>query len=194
MRTGGDVLRSFKKYVAELVIPEYEVRLSSEEGAWERPFCRVAWTTPATWAAHGARQAEARRTMQIVAWPLESDSPDEARVAAEALNERFVQGLSFGLHEPSFNAPHARRHPLRIPIYDYTGVPLDGVVDADARAVTDFARIPEPPSVGDIDDPNTDLSRIVIADIRVAWTRSTAIEPPGPLTQSVPLVGGPPLP
>lgn len=205
MRTSLDVLRSFKKYVSELVLPEYEVRLSSEEGSWERPFCRVAWTTPIAVRHHGARQMECRRTMQIVAWPLEVDAEetlnptDAARARAEEVTELMFQGFARGLHERSFAPARGRAHPFRIPIYDYAGkglltgasdgdligeAPLEMVVGAD-RAVTDFARLEEEPSIGDIADPNTDLSRLVIADLRVVWARAVGIPVSGGPAQIV---------
>jgi hypothetical protein len=190
VRTSEDVLRSFKRYVALLVIPDFEVRLSSEEGAWERPFCRVAWTTPITNVAHGARAVECRRTMQIVAWPAESEKPDDAVLVAERLNEQFTQAFSVGLHAASYNRGTGRAHPLRVPIYDYADVPAEEPVTEDDRAATDFASIVEQPTVGDIPDPNTDLSRLVIADLRVRWMRSTAIPTDGETIEQV-VVGAP---
>lgn len=166
-------MRSFKKYVAERVLTEYEVRLSSEEGAWERPFCRVAWTTPVALIAHGARVLECRRTMQVVCWPVQSETPDEARLVGEGLTEELTRAFAIGLHPTSYSG--SRAHPFRVPIYDYQGKgALDVTLETD-RAANDFAWLPEQPNVGDIDDPNTDLSRLVIADFRVKWMRSTAV-------------------
>jgi hypothetical protein len=176
VRTSLDVLRSVKKYVAEFVLPGFEVRLTSEEGAWERPFCRVGWATPASLVAHGARAVEVRRTMSLVAWPAYSASPDEARVAAEGLVEAMTVGWA---------PDRGRAHPRRIPIWNYAGVPLTAAVGSGARAATDFASIVEDPSVGDLEDPDTDLSRLVTCDLRLRWMRSVAVPVPGELIDTV---------
>jgi hypothetical protein len=190
MRRSLDVVRSFKKYVA-LALPAYEVRLSSEEGAWERPFARVAWTTPSVLTMHGARQVESRRTLQIVCWPLEAQTPDGAILAAEEVVETLTLAFAKGIHSASYNNATGRAHPLRIPIYDYSDVDEVGAVTEDDRAATDFASLAEPPNVGDIPDPNTDLSRLIVADLRVRWMRNVAVPIDGSLVQTVPLSGNP---
>lgn len=184
MRDSGSVLRSFKVYVSE-VLPDYEVRLSSEEGAFARPFARVAWTTPITVIPHGARVTECRRTLQVVCWPQESDTPDEARIVAENVVEALFVGFMQGIHEASMARDRGRAHPLRVPIYDFTGKgPYDEVTEDD-RDPRDHASIPEQPNVGDIEDPDTDLSRIVIADIRVRWMRGVDVAITGPPAYTV---------
>lgn len=188
MRRSEDVLRSVKKYLSEDVIPGYEIRLSSEEGAWQRPFCRVAWSTPQTITPIGARQMRVRRTLQVVAWPEETDrdepgAVEEARLVAERLGELFFLAFAQGLHAESYAAERFRAHAFRIPIWDYVG---KGLTDAAGpRATTDFASIVEDPNVNDIEDPNTDYSRLVIADLRLQWTRSVAVPFNGPTVDEV---------
>lgn len=184
MRSSLDVLRSAKKYVAT-VLPEFEVRLSSEEGAWERPFCRVAWSTPTLVIPHGARMIECRRTLSVVAWPVEAESPDQARLDAEAITERLLMAFAQGVHAPSYNTATGRAHPFRMPIYDWTGIPITETAPDTARDPRDFADVPEQPSVGDIRDPNADNSRVVTGDFRLRWLRSTAISIEGETVQTV---------
>lgn len=180
MRSSLDVLRSAKKYVAS-VLPEYEVRLSSEEGAWERPFCRVAFSTPILVIPHGARDVELRRTLSVVCWPREAESAEAARLDAEALVERLLMAFAQGTHEESF--ARGRAHPFRMPLWDWDGVALTQT--SDVRDERDFADIPEQPSVGDIRDPNSDLSRLVTADLRLRWMRSTRVPVEGKTVRTV---------
>lgn len=186
MRRSLDVLRSAKLYVS-MVLPGYEVRLSSEEGTWERPFARVAWSTPMSLMAVGAYHAEMRRTLSVVAWPVESASADLARLAAEDLVEQLTVGFAIGVYAPAFH--EVRAHPLRIPIWDYSGVAVNAAVNqTTARATGDFAAIVEPPSIGDIDDPNTELGRLVTCDLRLSWMRSTALSVTHPVTTEIDIV------
>lgn len=187
MRKSIDVLRSTKKYIAEDVLPAYEVRLSSEEGAWQRPFCRVAWSTPGNQRAVGKLQLELRRTLSIVVWPEESETADAGKLAAEAVVEALTLAFSMGLHTDSYRSASNRAHPRRIPLWDYEGVGLAAAVDEDARATTDFAAVIEDPEIGDIDDPDTPKSRVVTADIRLRWTRSVAVAAEGAVVVGVPL-------
>lgn len=177
MRTSEDVLRSVKKYVAELVLPAYEVRLTSEEGAWERPFVRVAWSTPMGLRTLGKTQVECRRTLNLVVWPLEDAAPDVAKITAEGVVERMTVAFAMGLHTPSYRASSNRAHPRRIPIYDYAGIAANKL--ATVRAATDFASIVEEPDVGDIEDPNTENSRLIVVNLRLRWTRSVGVATPG---------------
>lgn len=188
MRTSEDVLRSAKKYLAELVIPDFEVRLSSEEGAWERPFARVAFTTPMWPMARGSVTVDIRRTLQVVAWPKVSDTPDEARLAAERLNEQFFLAFAKGLLTDAYH--QNRAHPLRLPIWDYSEVTV--AADDDDREATDFARIIEQPDIGDIDDPDTENSRLVIVNLRLEWSRSIAVEQEGVEVHTVGYTPAPP--
>ncbi|MET0604406.1 MAG: hypothetical protein ABW167_20640 [Baekduia sp.] len=187
MRKSIDVLRSVKKYIAEDVLPDYEVRLSSEEGAWERPFCRVAWSTSGNQRAIGKLQLELRRTLSIVVWPVESATADEGKLVAEAVVEALTLAFSMGLHTDSYRSASNRAHPRRIPVWDYDGVPLTAAVAENARATTDFATVIDDPEIGDIDDPNTPKSRVVTGDIRLRWTRSVAVAAEGEVVVGVPL-------
>jgi hypothetical protein len=188
MRSAWDVQRSVKKYVGELVLPGYEVRLSSEEGAWERPFARVAWATPSAITMIGARQVETRRTLSIVAWPAlvsEDAGPGAATEAAEDLVERLTVGFAAGLHVPSYAPDRNRAHPFRIPLYDYDGVDLNEAATDSERATTDFVWVVEEPNVGTVRDPDTDLSLLVTCDLRLRWTRSVAVVDTSPVVETV---------
>lgn len=189
MRSSWDVLRSAKKYLSEFVVPDYEVRLSSEEGAWERPFIRVAWVTPTLpRMLSGGRQVETRRTLSIVGWPeevTEDDGPGAAVERAEALVEALTLGFMQGLHTESWVPERGRAHPLRVPIWNYAGKALDEPADDGDRVPQDFASIVEEPSVGTIRDPNTDLSLLVTCDLRLRWTRSVAIVDTSPVVETV---------
>jgi hypothetical protein len=172
VRRSEDVIRSVKKYLVDDVLPaEWEVRLSNEEAVFERPFCRVGWSTPAGLRSHGAFQLEMRRTLSLVLWPKEAESAEQSRLDAEGLVELMVLAFAMGQHTASY--ARNRAHPRMIPIWDYEGKSISE--PAGARATTDFATVVEEPSVNDIEDPNSDQSRIVVCDLRLRWMRSIAV-------------------
>lgn len=187
-----DVLRSVKKYAAEVILgDDWEVRLASEEGAWERPFCRVAWSTPQTLRTIGAHHLEVLRTVNLVLWPTESENADAAIADAESLVDALTAGFAAGLMEDGMNRSTGRRHPLRVPLWPLSafldGFPTDGSLLRDPQA---WASIVEDPQIGTLDDPDSERSQLVTADLRLRWTRSINFGPQGP---DVVVVGaGPP--
>lgn len=75
--------------------------------------------------------------------------------------------------------------PMRIPLYDYAGLP-DNVATNDVRRQrNDYLRIVEPPSVSRMVDEHDDLMWAVAANIRMSWRRSTAVTSDLPIIRSV---------
>lgn len=185
MRTSLDVLRSTKKYVGELALPDYNVRLASEEGTWERPFCRIGWSTPAVNASQGQLALQITRTLNVVVWPAEAASGDEAVLVAEGVVEMLTLAFAVGLHTPSYRPSSNRAHPSRIPIWDYDGKAFtDQATDAD-RDPRDFAWVVEPPSFDHLEDESTPRSRLVVGDVRLRWFRYIGVETPGEVVVTV---------
>jgi len=190
VRTANDVLRSLSRYVALAVGPEWEVRYAVEEGAFERPFVRVTPSTPTSWTARGMHYTVGRRTFTVICFPLVMASEEEARIEADRVEELLFQGFSRGVHTPSFSNHSGRAHPLRVPLYDFSGIAADRTIEdavaADGlprRAANDFVRVVETPSFGAIPDLNEDRAYMVTGDLRLEWDRSVAYGPPGPIAE-----------
>lgn len=78
-------------------------------------------------------------------------------------------------------APHGTLGaPMRVPLWDWTGVPLD--IERGARAESDYLRVRDYQSrvIADPDDP---LLLAVVADVRLAWSA------PGPAREGATLQG-----
>lgn len=185
MRTPTDALRSLKKYAALALGSDWEVRLTTEEGSFTRPFARVGSSTPANNRPRGARHAEIHQRFIITCYPKEKKTPDEARIEAAAVEDLLFIALSQGVHEPSMAPSRGRAHPSRIPLYDYGEIALNAAATEDDRAYNDFMWVDGAPDVGCLVDPDDDLLYIVTADIPLWWTRSVAITRPGTTLESV---------
>lgn len=183
MRTEVDILRSLKKYVALALGNDWEVRLTAEEGAFRRPFCRVAQATPAMTRVEGARMVRSQQTFTLYAYPIEKGTPDEARLEASRIEGVLLNAFAGqGAHTPSYYTPSYRGHGMRIPIYNYDGIDLKTAATEGDRQYNDFARVSDPPSVGAQVDPEDELMWVVTADVPIAWTRSTAVFATDPTT------------
>lgn len=186
MRTPTDALRSLKKYVASSLGPEWEVRFTGEEGAFSRPFARVGAVSSARTVARGALTFDMSQPFSVVCHPKETETPDEARMEAARVQMLLVAAFSIGTHKPSYHvvgsrvvAGHAvnisRAHPLRVPLYDYSSVPLGGAATELNRNARDFMRVSEDPTVEVIADPNDDLRFAVAAAATMSWAISAAV-------------------
>jgi hypothetical protein len=101
MRTPTDALRSFKKYVSMALGPEWEIRLSGEEGVFSRPFARVGTAAPASFAAHGPLHVEVTQSMNVLChrghpkrvplWDFAALSLEEAASELDRLPNDFMR-------------------------------------------------------------------------------------------------------
>lgn len=98
MVTTTDATRSLKRYVANALGPEWEVRLNSEEGAFRRPFCRVDVAGGATFGGgmSSSLAQEVSMSFALILYPKESSTPDEALMKAMACEEQVWQMLNVG--------------------------------------------------------------------------------------------------
>lgn len=179
MRTTADALRSLKRYVAATLGPEWEVRLPADDDVFHRPFCRVRTTTPGTIRMAGSLQVEYRQSFSILCYPIEQNDEEQARLEAARVEERLFQAIAVGTHAPSLGQQVSlttrRGHPMRIPLYDYDGVPVTEAVSEEARDHRDFMRVEGEPTITTLTDPQDPLSVVVTAEIRMSWVRSAAV-------------------
>ena len=187
MRTQTDALRSISKYAAVALGAEWDLAFARAEGDFQRPFCRVNWSTAATNVNRGMHHVEIRRTAALVCFPAvqEGDMAEELNLMeAQRTEEKLLHAFGGpGAHVPSYRSSSNRGHPRRVPLYDYSGVTLNQA--ATARATNDFLRVIEDPQVNSVPDPANDRAYIVTLDLRVAWSRSIAVLATEPLTEEV---------
>src|SRR4051812_48897449 len=163
MRTTTDALRSLKRYVAIALGADWEVRLSGEEGAFERPFCRVSAATGGRSMPFGPLNTDLTLPCAVVAYPHAQVDADHALLEGQRVAELLHAAFARGVHEDSFRVVGGvgdvtvmRAHPARVPLYDYAGVSLDGIASESMRDRRDFMRVANDVSVDVIADPNSE--------------------------------------
>jgi hypothetical protein len=166
-----NVLRSLARYVALALGEEYEVRLGRDEAAGlERPAARMVPATPVTSTPHGARHAVRRRTFAITALPVPGINAESSLMEALRIEYLLSEALTGGIDQALFSTRSERRHPHRIPLFDYSGLGLYEPASEDRRA--GVARVVEPPAIQSFPDPADDLLYTVTCTVRLEWTES----------------------
>lgn len=164
-RTNTDALRSVKRYVAAALGSEWEVRLSREEGAFDRPFARVWQVAGTTYPLTGGRWlADVVQPFVISAYPVMGATPDDALISAQAVEELLYVAFRSGV---------ADGRPLRVPLYSYTDVALNGAGNPLPLAfmrVNDLSTQPFP-------DPDENRLWTVVCDVRLTWRRLSDARP-----------------
>lgn len=194
MRTPNDSLRSMKRYVALALGPDWEVRLSSEKGTFNRPYARVALVPSMEFSTVRLPQTQIIASFTITALPVPGVTADESQVEAMRVADLLWSAFSGpgvqGVGKPAMRVPLDSNRPYtnRVPLYDYTGVPLTGAsaaVDETARSPNDFLRVVSPPNVVPMPDPASELLWAIAANIRMSWLRSAAVPSTASTTTSV---------
>jgi hypothetical protein len=188
VRTSTDVLRSLVVYLSQSLGDEWEIRPADEEGAFDRPFCKVAAATPMSVRPQGTVVMECSQTFAVVCYPVETDSPLEARMEAERVVELLYQAFLIGTHAASYGRQHniglpdkawRRGHPMRIPLYDFDGIGLHEPVSELDRDSRDFISVTEPPTFGPLEgtarSEEEETLYVVTGELRCRWVRSGAV-------------------
>jgi hypothetical protein len=159
-RSVEDALRSVKRYTSEVLGDQWEVRLWADRGEFSYPLATVAAVAAPILTGPASYHYEVVQPMSINCYEAESASPTEGLLAAESLIEKLLRG---------FRGPGVGLgRPLRIPLFDYTGV---GIEDwAAQRHPSDFLRVVEfsPRPLPDALEPK--LVSVTV-DMRVSWRR-----------------------
>lgn len=166
MRTQEDVLRSIRRYVSLVLGPTWQVRNWTDEGSFAPPLARVAPAGPATYRS--------RRVVTDIVLPVQvhfylvpGDTVTEAMRSARLLTERVLGAIEIGIDQA---------RPRRIPLYDYEG--LTEAQGSDKRNYYDYLKV-EDLSINTVADSDVPTGVVVIADIRVAWSQYTTVDPGG---------------
>jgi hypothetical protein len=159
MRSQWDARRSIQRYVAEALGAGWEVALAADRGEFAYPFARVQPAGDVT-RSGPALYAELSQPMSIQCYP----QPQDTVVASESAAAEVLDAL-----ERAFSVGVGKGRPLRVPLYDYDGVPVEAQSyerdDRDFLQVTDF-------SARTLSDPEDARNIAVVADVRVRWRRA----------------------
>lgn len=187
MRTTTDVLRSMNRYVALVLGDEWEVRLAADDVRHGAKFAVVSLVGPTLYSGPAIYQ-DAIQPMQVAAYQAPAESNETGLVAALVVEETLFGGFSGKF--PSYSETTNDATPVtrtvrtgsrRVPLYDYSGVPLDGVnAGTFARNEHDYMRVLDF-STSRLSDPVDDRAIVVLADIRVTWRRPTHADPGKPV-------------
>jgi hypothetical protein len=184
--TAADAHRSMAKYVALALGDPWEVRLAVMEGDWIRPLARVTPSTAISTVPIGAHHVEWRLSFAIVAFPALTLDAESGAVEAAGVADSLVRAFAGpGAHTPAYSARSGRGHPRRVPLWNFTGVPLTQAAPESARDPRDFARLLEGPNVQTAPDPNDDAAFVVTCDVRLSWTRAISVGFPQPIAETV---------
>lgn len=194
MRTPVDALRSVARYTALALGDEWEVRLSSEKGVFNRPYARVAQVPSFSFIPQRLPVVKVLSSYQIVCFPAPGASADVSQLDALGVIDLLWTAFSGpgvqGPGAPAMRAPvdPTRPYTHRVPLYDYAGVPLDGpaaFVDETHRDPRDFLHVEAPPDISPFNDPADERLFSVAANIRMSWLRSAAVPSDAPTTVTV---------
>jgi hypothetical protein len=96
VRTTQDALRSLKRYVAELLGDEWEVKLGVQhEGMFKYPYARVYKVGPTLFSGP-YYEAMATQPMVVHCYPAPQETPDAAVLQATLVEELLFQGFRVG--------------------------------------------------------------------------------------------------
>ena len=177
-RTPDSALRSLKRYLAVALGDEWEVRLSREEGAFERPFTRVVQAGAATYPTNSGKfSADVIQPFAVYAYPLRGTTPDDALMKALTVEDALYRAVRAGTE-------HGQ--PLRIPLYNYQGVGLDQPGVWYPRAFMRVTNLSTQPFT----DTQDNLLYTVVMDVRLAWRRAL-VPSTGPVLTDVTIAADP---
>lgn len=163
MRTVHDAVMSVKRYMALALGPEWEVRLWSDEGSFKPPLARVAESAPTQYDSRRVA-TDLTQALQVHCYSHPKDTASESLRDARAVEEKLTVAVEVGVD---------LAWPRRIPLYDYEGKALGE--PSNVRNTYDFMRVVDfnVNHVGDADDRTI---VVVVADLRVRWSRSTTAD------------------
>lgn len=161
MRTTQDALRSLARYMSE-AFPDFSVGFFNEEGTFARPAVAVRTTGP-TLSSGSRHTVDLIQPTAIYVYPAEEESVEAtfAKVMAieDTLWRTFHVGVSAG-------------RPMRIPLYDYEGVPLEE--GSMLRRYPDYLRVVDL-SIDRAQAPEDEMKWTVIAEARLTWRRAAEV-------------------
>lgn len=172
-------VRSLARYLS-LALPDVEVRWGDDLD-FARPFARVSTATGITSVPIGARCVERKQTYSTIVFPVQGLNQESSLIEASRVEGLLLAAIAQGIDTAAWR--EGRAHPLRVPLYDYAGVPLRVAVTEERR--DGWMRVIESPEFEIVPDPSESGGLAVVCDLRLAWTESIAVPIPGPLVARV---------
>jgi hypothetical protein len=179
------------RYTALALGDDWEVRASTEKGAFQRPGARVALVPSVQLMTTRWNLSKFVASFAIIAYPLKFPEADASQLEALRVTDLLWMayagpGVGNPVIRPAMDSHRGR--PYRVPLYDYDGVPLDGddaFADESRRDPRDFLHIEGQPEVTTVNDPGDELLYSVAANIRMSWLRSAAVTSTAPIVERV---------
>jgi hypothetical protein len=81
------------------------------------------------------------------------------------------------------HAPARRAHPLRVPLFEYDGVPPGQA----ASERIGWLRVLDPPALNSFTGPSSDSGYVVSCDVRLGWNEPVGLPPNDNLVETVKL-------
>lgn len=174
------VSRSIARYVARILGDDWEdVRPAEVEGSFDRPYALVEQVGGRT-VGGSAMLADVSVPITISAFPRSHEDADEAwRIAMQTV-ERLEDGFASDLYPPGA--------PYRIPLYDYSEVPMDATTDD--RAHCDYLRVTQPVGISPVKDAEDKRLWMIAVDFRCGYRRLGRVPYGGIPTEAVTLEVG----
>lgn len=170
--TPEDVLRSLRRFFSEVLPTTWDLQYQRDE--LERPGGFVVPVTPVL-SDGSAYVRDQQRDFDVFLYPLGFESlPAKSRVEAEQLAHTVERALSQGV-AAGVVTPTYKSRSLRLPVFDYTGVPWDHGVSATPPApvnppASPFDYLPVSNlSVDPRPDPEDDTLFTVVVGLRLSW-------------------------
>lgn len=169
-RKAADIGRSLKRYLALHLPEDYDVRLETDPGAFERPALMIV-TLP-TVSQSSRRWFQITQPFTCYGYPQQGESPFDAEDKARELEDALLTSIEVG---------GQGGHPRRVPIFNYDGIDREHAVEGDPEG---FAWVQDL-STEVRADPEEELLRTVIMEVRLRWRRLGEQPEEGPTTVTV---------
>lgn len=164
MRTVTDAVSSIKRYMA-IALPGWEVRLWSDEGSFKPPLARVTESAPTQYDSRRVA-TDITQAIQVHCYSHPAATVSQSLREARAVEELLTVAIEVGVD---------LARPRRIPLYDYDG--KDAGQPSNDRNTYDYLRVVDF-SVNHVQDSDEPTIVVVVADLRVRWSRATTVVVP----------------
>jgi hypothetical protein len=137
------------------------------------------------------------QAFSIMAYPAPGETPAQSRLEADRVAALLTHAVVHGMVEmvevppadPGDDPTMVERQyspPLRIPLFDYAGVPVEGEGRAGPTEPYDWMWVDDPAGAQAVQDPLDHLLFTVPLDLRLSWESTGRVSPSAPIAASMP--------
>lgn len=185
-----DIARSVRRYVAEMLGPPWALGLERKEVKDEaRPAGSVELGAVSVRRSRSTiPQGEVSRFMPVTVTLYPGlAAPREAGRTARMLAHGLERLISSGAEGPIFASGRPASGPERIPLYDYSPVPLEGsTAEREGPALPHDVLWAEDYSTRAVQDSQDPRRWTVVLELRVSWEAPGRIGPDAPIAVAMP--------